>query len=552
MLRIPSQPYSVRDALAGKHVLLTGATGFVGKVYLSLLLDRVPEIGRVTLLVRSRGSDHASAHARFERLFESSPAFRPLRERWGAELGSYLGERVHVLKANVHKPACGLDKSTLELLLPTVDLVVHCAGLTDFEGDPGALCRVNTLGANLLADLVAKTSGKRLLHVSTCFVAGSAQGDTPERHQPGTCPSGRSLSVEAELRDLFAACTESDRTIGDPATLEAVKARIAIAGERARALGWPNVYTYSKGLAEEVLARRTDIALTIARPAIIECAMRYPFPGWNEGINTAGPLVWLVSSPFRVLNAKPHHILDLVPVDACARALLLLTARALRDDAPGVYQIATGGTNPCDFERQMDLAGIYLRRRALAGEAGLSGKLGLAYGDPALGRLLTDGPLKVSNLRGLVRGLAEMAKGSDLPALLGPRWSPVLEPALGRGLGQLQTWLRGADKGLSMVERLHQLYKPFIHDLEHRFLTDRMDALSADLVEDEQADFGFDVADLDWRAWWLECQGPGLFKWSIPLLRGEQAPVDPPGDRPLSIPIPPLGLAATQALASNG
>ena len=45
-------PFSVRDSLRGKHILLIGATGFIGKVWLANLLTDLPEIGRVYLLVR--------------------------------------------------------------------------------------------------------------------------------------------------------------------------------------------------------------------------------------------------------------------------------------------------------------------------------------------------------------------------------------------------------------------------------------------------------------------------------------------------------------------
>lgn len=36
----------------GKQVLLTGATGFLGKVVLEKLLREVPEVGRVFLMIR--------------------------------------------------------------------------------------------------------------------------------------------------------------------------------------------------------------------------------------------------------------------------------------------------------------------------------------------------------------------------------------------------------------------------------------------------------------------------------------------------------------------
>ena len=43
---------SPADELAGRKILLTGTTGFVGKVALSMLLTHYPSIGRVYALIR--------------------------------------------------------------------------------------------------------------------------------------------------------------------------------------------------------------------------------------------------------------------------------------------------------------------------------------------------------------------------------------------------------------------------------------------------------------------------------------------------------------------
>ena len=45
---------SVEETLAGKHILLTGASGFLGKVWLSMILDRVPDVGRIYVLLRKK------------------------------------------------------------------------------------------------------------------------------------------------------------------------------------------------------------------------------------------------------------------------------------------------------------------------------------------------------------------------------------------------------------------------------------------------------------------------------------------------------------------
>src|SRR5690606_11455680 len=52
------------DAFRNKSVLITGTTGFVGKVVLEKLLRSVPTIGRVYLLIRGN-RQHPTAQKRF-------------------------------------------------------------------------------------------------------------------------------------------------------------------------------------------------------------------------------------------------------------------------------------------------------------------------------------------------------------------------------------------------------------------------------------------------------------------------------------------------------
>src|SRR5690606_25971634 len=127
--------------------------------------------------------------------------------------------------------------------------------------------------------------------------------------------------------------------------------RIRIGSERARALGWPNLYTYSKGLAEHIVSQQPGAV--IVRPSIVACARTFPFAGWNEGLNTAGPLAWLISTAFRELPTRPDHHFDVVPVDDVARGMTLVLAAMLRDalpertsDGPPVFHLASSDANP--------------------------------------------------------------------------------------------------------------------------------------------------------------------------------------------------------------
>lgn len=279
------------SSLRGRHILLTGFTGFLGKVWAAMLLERAPQIGKITLLVRGRRDEPATARVRS--IVERSPALRPLRERHGDDLLAFLRSKVDVVEGDVREPLCGIEPGALARLAPSLDAVVHCAGLTDFAPDPTNALAVNVRGARHAADLAARTAGKRLVHISTCFVAGMIDGEIPEKLVPGRSPNGTRFDAEAELDAVQSACDAVDEREGNRRSVAARNGRIDIATQRARALGWPNIYTYSKGLAEHLLARRGDIELTIVRPSIVECAREFPFPGWNEGLNTSGPIVWM-------------------------------------------------------------------------------------------------------------------------------------------------------------------------------------------------------------------------------------------------------------------
>jgi len=56
-----AEPLSIRLALGGKHVMLIGVTGFIGKVWLVNTLLDLPEIGKIYLLIRRQKSNPAEA-----------------------------------------------------------------------------------------------------------------------------------------------------------------------------------------------------------------------------------------------------------------------------------------------------------------------------------------------------------------------------------------------------------------------------------------------------------------------------------------------------------
>src|ERR1700685_2901353 len=186
----------------GRRILLTGATGFLGKVFLAVLLRWHPELDRVYLLIRG---DRRSSNGRFRREILDSPVFGPLREHLGDRFDRYIEEKIVVVPGDITNNGLLADDAT-PFKPGTLDAVVHSAGLVNFEASLEKAIEVNTTGVANVIEFCRKL-GAAMMHVSTCYAAGSADGhrykdDIPE----DWCPNVRkSFRLEREIRDALAA-----------------------------------------------------------------------------------------------------------------------------------------------------------------------------------------------------------------------------------------------------------------------------------------------------------------------------------------------------------
>src|SRR5579875_1135185 len=131
----------LQQILAERRILLTGATGFLGKVFLYLLLRHHPEIKRIHLLIRG---DRRTATNRYQHEIVESPIMEPLRQHLGANFESFLAQRLVVTPGDISTP--GLLTAGEEIARGQLDAVVHCAGLVNFEASLEKALDINTLG----------------------------------------------------------------------------------------------------------------------------------------------------------------------------------------------------------------------------------------------------------------------------------------------------------------------------------------------------------------------------------------------------------------------
>ena len=101
---------------------------------------------------------------------------------------------------------------------------------------------------------------------------------------------------------------------------------------------------------------------SIVRPSIVESALSYPFPGWNEGFTTTAPIIFLIRKGQTLIPANEKLILDITPVDQVASVMLAVSAQACVEEPGLVFQAATGDSNPNNMERIIGLVGLDKRR----------------------------------------------------------------------------------------------------------------------------------------------------------------------------------------------
>jgi thioester reductase-like protein len=523
-----SESLSVRHTLAGKKILLIGVTGFIGKVWLAQLLNEVPQIGKIYLLIRRQRS--TTSQRRFEKIFEESPVFDPLQEQLGDRFAEFVSERVEVVEGDVSHPGLGIAPGIRAQLARDLDLVVNSSGLTDFNPDLREALASNVAPVLHLIEFLRSSEHAALMHLSTCYVVGGKDGRVVEEVQPNYTPLGvedfdaeRELhslqevvaraEVRAESPEIYAALRRQalgkHRGSEEPAGPELdnlirknrmrwLRNRLTRAGtRRARRLGWPNTYTLSKSLAESMIVKHgAGLPIAIVRPSIVETSTYQPFRGWNEGINTSAPLSYLLGTYFRQLPTNERKCLDVIPVDMVCRGMTLIASAIVERRHEPIYQLSTSASNPCDMGRSIELTGL-AHRKHYRSQQSLENWMRMQFDTIPVSKARYE-TFSVPAQKAVVQGINRAASALQMK-----------KPPLAK-----------QERDLIRVEKLIELYEPFILHNEQIFESQNVQLLSAALPAEERSAFGYDPSDVDWWDYWINIHVPALRRWVYPLIEG--------------------------------
>jgi HAD superfamily hydrolase (TIGR01490 family) len=502
---VVEKPRSIVEALAGRTVFLTGVTGFLGQVILERLLLDFPDT-RVTVLVRSQQSSAAADRVRY---LTRKPSFDVLRAKLGGdeELLRLLDERVAVIDGDFTRGEPDLPQG--------LDVVIHSAATVSFDPPIDEGFQTNLLGAQNLYRAVARHNKPHLVHVSTAYVAGVQKGVIPEG------PLEHRVDYALEARMALEARREVEAASRKPEMLEGLMARAAKehsrAGPstvsqdaeerrkqwvdkrlveygrlRARTLGWPDVYTFTKAMGEravEDLAHEQGLALSIVRPSIIESALEHPSPGWIDGFKMADPIIRAYGlGQIPEFPGIPEGIVDLIPVDYVVNAILAVAAAPPEPGEPAHYNVSSGSRNSLRFFELYQYVREYFEAHPLP-ERG--------RGEHKVPEWKFPGTAAVESMLSKAEKLTDLAEKvvTHLPK------SKTMRDAVAR--------VDRDQARVDFVKRYSELYGMYT-ETEVVYTDDRVVALWEGLSEEDKARFPFDAGSIDWRHYLQDVHCPAV------------------------------------------
>jgi thioester reductase-like protein len=292
-----------------KRILVTGATGFVGSHLAYRLLG---EGCHVTVL--ARGAKNAPAQDRVLEVLTQVGAC------WnGAEALKTHLDRLEVVEGDIARPGLGIAEPRLTALAAATDETWHCAASLSFtQEDRDEIFRMNVGGTRHLLDVIGKTRGRRLQHVSTAYVAGrkevalETEVDTGQRfrnaYEESKCQAELLVAAAHAGGSIRATIHRPSIVIGDSRT--------------GRTTHFHGVYAFIRGLWTALERLRRKQAGT-------------------------GP----VNLPLRVLGNETTT-LNFVPIEYVINGMIHIGKRA--DSIGGTYHL----TNPFPVENRVWLSHI--------------------------------------------------------------------------------------------------------------------------------------------------------------------------------------------------
>ncbi|XP_067204593.1 fatty acyl-CoA reductase wat-like [Linepithema humile] len=283
----------IQEFYHGQGIFITGSTGFFGKLLLEKLLRLCLGLGTIFLLVRQKKNKNVSQ--RIEEIFDN-PLFDKLKDEQ-----PNFQDRVIAITGDCNHPNLGISSEDRATLIREVSIVFHIAATVKFNEKLKLAVTINVGGTKDVLNLCKEIPNlKSFVYVSTAY-ANCPQNVIEEKFYDAPMDSDKLLTL-MECTDDKLAEYITPQLLGK----------------------WPNTYTFTKAMAEDVIRKQADdLPIVIFRPVITISTYREPIRGWID--NLYGPTGILFSAGIgllRSIHCDGSITINVIPADLAINALI--------------------------------------------------------------------------------------------------------------------------------------------------------------------------------------------------------------------------------------
>jgi len=439
---------SVVEKLRGKTLLITGTTGFVGKVLVEKILRDLPEVTRIYVLIRNNAEERLVSEIINSKIFTR---LRSQRE----DFEDYVRSKLKGVSGDVILENVGLSPQDLRTLQNEVHYVVHCAATVDFRERLDNAVKKNVLGTLQLFD-TAKTFKHLLgfIHVSTAYVNSDRPGYHAEELPPLNFDPEEMVQLILQM---------------DVQELERVTPKL---------LGnYPNTYTYTKAITERVLEkRRGNIPVSYVRPTIVGASWREPVPGWIDSVSAiAAVILYTGVGLVRFIQGDKYLVCDIVPVDVLCNAILAAIPY-ITPEKINIYHVGTSKVNPVRWQESARWVSTYWRQHNVK-------------------RRVDKRPLKFRFYKSHVLYRTQFFLRYEVPATLYKLFANTVGTATHKKNSALLS---------KITSRTLMITETFVHFTSTEWIFDAANTEAAvnGLIPEERAKFYFALQEMDWEKYY--------------------------------------------------
>ncbi|XP_025263397.1 fatty acyl-CoA reductase 1-like [Camponotus floridanus] len=287
---------SIPSFYAGQSIFLTGATGFIGKVYIEKILRSCPDVREIFILMRPKKG--ININERLEKML-SLPLFDKLREKQSLNF-----KKLIPVFGDINQENFNLSVVDRQMLIERVTIIIHNAASVKFNDSLKYAILSNTRSTRDICILAENIKNLiALVYVGTAYT----HLDNPfieEKVYPPIANWRKMIKV-AELLD------EHNLSIFTAKCLDY----------------FPNTYLFSKKLAESVIHEySSSLPCAIVRPSIVISSLKDPIPGWIDNFNgPVGLLAFGGKGLLRVLYGSKCTSQNQIPIDTVINTIIVVT-----------------------------------------------------------------------------------------------------------------------------------------------------------------------------------------------------------------------------------